>query len=332
MIVHVPDESAYTHLLRDAAQCARDDRLRMVFTGAKAAETLTGLVTNDILALRPGHGAYAAALTAKGKVIADLRIFCRGDGDFLVDTPAAAAAGFAAMIRKYVNPRLATYTDASTAMSCVGVVGPHARQVVAHALGVSPSEFDLLPPCAHVTLPMGDAPVMVARVPDYGVDGFDCFVAAEIAPALRDALRQAGAGDADPAALETLRIEAGRPAYGVDMSDDTLTQEANLDTLHAVSYTKGCYTGQETVARLHFRGHVNKHLRGVRAASLPDGAVEVMVGDKVVGDLRSRAVSPRLGAIGLAMVRREVEDGAEVTLRGATGDVLATVVPLPFTV
>ena len=325
-----PDAAAYERLRTDAGFVDHSGRLRMTFAGAKAHETITGLVTSDVMALQPGHGQYAAALTTKGKVIADLRVLHRAPGDYLVDVPAAAAAGFSAMIRKYVNPRLATYADVSTSLSCLGVVGPHARQVVAHALSCSPSDFDLLPPYAHGAASFGSETVMVVRSVAYGVDGFDCFVRAESAAALRAALVAAGAPPADAAALEVLRIEAGRPAWGVDMNEETLAQEAGLDTLNAVSYTKGCYTGQETVARVHFRGHVNRLLRGLRSDAMPVGDALVFAGDKEVGDVRSRAVSPRLGAIALAMVRREVDAGSAVTVRWATGESSAIVVDLPF--
>ncbi len=325
-----PDAAAYERLRTDAGFVDRSDRLRMSFVGDKAAETLTGLVTNDVLALHAGHGQYAAALTPRGKVVADLRIVHRAPGDFLVDVPAAAASGFAAMIRKYVNPRLARYTDISASLACLGVVGPHARQVVAHALNCSPSDFDLLPPFAHAAESFGGDAVTVVRSVDYGADAFDCFVRSADAAALRDALIASGAPAADGAALEVLRIEGGRPAWGVDMNEDTLAQEAGLDRLNAISYTKGCYTGQETVARVHFRGHVNRCLRGLRAESLPSGEALVFAGDKEVGDLRSRAVSPRLGAIALAMLRREVEAGSVVTVRAPGGETSATVVDLPF--
>ncbi len=325
-----PVTADYDRLRADAGLADRSDRLRMTFVGPKAAETLTGLVTNDVLALQPGHGAYAAALTPKGKIIADLRIFCRAEGDFLVDVPMAAATGFVAMIGKYVNPRLARYADVSGTLACLGVVGPHARQVVAHALETLPSEFDLLPPFAHVSVPFGGGVVMVARSVDFGVDSFDCFVPAADAGLLRRSLLASGAPQADPAALEALRIEAGRPAWGVDITGDTLAQEGNLDELQAISYTKGCYTGQETVARVHFRGHVNRSLRGLQAAAIPAGTVLVFAGEKAVGDVRSRADAPRGGAVALAMLRREVETGTEVTLRAADGETTATVVDLPF--
>ena len=328
--VSIPTRAEYDQLRTDAGLVDRSSRLRMTFIGAQAAATLNGLCTSDVLALQPGHGQYAAALTSKGKILADVRIFQRAADSFLVDVPAAAAAGFAAMVRKYVNPRLSRYADVSATLACVGVAGPHARQVLAHALGCSPATIDLLAPFAHCEVSFHGESVMVVRADDYGVDGFDCFVGADIVPSLREALMASGAAPASSAALEVLRIEAGRPAWGVDMTDDTLLHEAGLDSLDAVSYTKGCYTGQEVVARVHFRGHVNRVLRGLLLASPPEGEARVFAGDAGVGDVRSRAVSPRLGAIALAMLRRTVEPGTAVTVRFAGGDAPATVVALPF--
>ena len=126
------------------------------------------------------------------------------------------------------------------------------------------------------------------------------------------------------------RVAAGRPMWGIDMDENTLAQEANFDALDGISYTKGCYTGQETVARVHFRGHVNRNLRGVQsAAAIPSGA-ELFEGEKPVGTVKSSVVSPRMGPIGLAMIRREVETGAEVTARWEGGEGSARVREIPF--
>jgi folate-binding protein YgfZ len=131
-------------------------------------------------------------------------------------------------------------------------------------------------------------------------------------------------------ATEIARVEAGRPMWGLDMDESTLAQEANFDALGGISYTKGCYTGQETVARVHFRGHVNRNLRGVQSAvSIPSGA-ELFDGDKPVGTVRSSVVSPRLGPIGLAMIRSEVETGAEIVARWDAAEGLARVREIPF--
>jgi folate-binding protein YgfZ len=328
-------EEEYAALRAGAGIVDRSARLRMLVGGAQAAETITGLVTNDVGALRPGAGQYAAALTAKGKIIADVRIFARGN-DLLLDTPAAAAAGFSAMTRKYVNPRLAQYADVSAILRTIGVFGPRAHATLASVLGgagaseVSVAALRGLADYHHLTFTFGGASVIVARVPDLGGEGFDCFVPVEVATLLWSRLIDAHGTPVGRDAAEIARVEAGRPAWGTDMDEATLAQEANFDALDGISYTKGCYTGQETVARVHFRGHVNRYLRGVQsAAPIPTGA-ELFDGERPVGQVKSRVISPRLGPIGLAMVRGEVATEAELTARWESGEGMARVRELPF--
>ena len=328
-------EEEYAALRGGAGLVDRSARLRMLVGGAQAVETLTGLVTSDVGVLRPGAGQYAAALTAKGKVIADLRIFARAD-DLLLDTPASAGPGFAAMIRKYVNPRLARSADVSAVLRTLGVFGPRAHGALASVLlahGAPAAAVAALRGLAdyhHLGFDLAGARVFVARVPDLGGEGFDCFVPVEIAELLWSRLLHARATPVGRDATEIARVEAGRPMWGLDMDESTLAQEANFDALDGISYTKGCYTGQETVARVHFRGHVNRCLRGVRSAvAIPAGA-ELFDGEKPAGTMKSSVVSPRLGPIGLAMLRREVETGAEVTARWEGGEGAARVRELPF--
>ena len=328
-------DEEYAALRGGAGVVDRSARLRMIVGGAQAAETLTGLVTSDVAALKPGSGQYAAALTAKGKVIADVRIFARAD-DFLVDTPAGAAPGFASMIRKFVNPRLARYADVSSVLRTIGVFGPRAHDVLASALdGADAKDAAIsalrgLLEYQHLAFAVGGASVHVARVPDLGGEGFDCFVPVETAKLLWSRLVAARAMPVGRDATEIARVEAGRPSWGADMSEDTLAQEANFDALGGISYTKGCYTGQETVARVHFRGHVNRQLRGIQgAAPIPTGA-ELLEGDKVVGDVRSSVVSPRLGPIALAMIRREASSGTDLVARWEGGAAPVRVRELPF--
>lgn len=308
----------------------RSARTRMTFSGAKAAESLTGLVTSDVLSLVPGRGQYAAALSPKGKVIADLRIFAR-DGDLLVDMNPAAASGFVAMIRKYVNPRLARYVDVTATTTDLGVFGDGAGGVVAAVLGadqpVGAESF------SHTTVTWHDVGIMAVRAPDYGVEGIDLIAPAEITSALRDALGAAGGVPSSDAPLTASRIAAGRPEWGPDMDDSVLAQEVDLDRLDAISFTKGCYTGQETVARVHYRGHVNRHLRGLRLASAPLPPVGTMLVDdngKDVGSVRSSAESPTLGLIALALLRREIEPGSIVHARWDDAHVEARVSALPI--
>ncbi len=146
-------------------------------------------------------------------------------------------------------------------------------------------------------------------------------------------LASAGATPGGLLAWEIARIENGRPEWGIDIDETTIPQEANLDELHAISYTKGCYTGQEVVARIHFRGHVNRHLRGLALghAEPPQERSVVLTQDgKHIGDVRSSALSPRLGAIAMIMVRREVELESSVLVEWQNGTTPGTVVTLPF--
>ncbi|MDQ8165795.1 MAG: glycine cleavage T C-terminal barrel domain-containing protein [Gemmatimonadota bacterium] len=321
---------AYAATRAGAAFMVRSDRVRMEFAGAKPAETLNGIFTNDIGLLRPGGGLYAAALTNKGKVVADVRVFAREDG-FVVDTSAAAGPAFISMIRKYVNPRLATYRDVTTVIGTIGVFGPTAAHTAGTAVGLAAEQLDALQPYGHLSLPPRTG--FVARVPDLGVVGFDIFAPTDEIDEIRARLQGAGSGQLSPEDAHTLRVEAGRPLYGADMDENVLAQEAALDRddLAAISFNKGCYTGQETVARVHFRGHVNRTLRGLRAEStLPTGATLHDPDGAQVGEVRSVAQSPRFGAIALAYVRRELADGSRLTARTPRGELPATVTPLPF--
>ena len=323
-------EQEYGALRSGAALVDRSARLRMVFSGPRAADALAGLVTNDVLALKPGGGLYAAALTAKGKIIADLRVFARGD-DFLVDVPGSAADGFAAMIRKFVNPRLARFADTSSSMRCIGVYGPRSPARLAATFSVSAGDLEALAPYQHLTVDGDVTPVSIAASPDLGVRGFDIFAGEPGAASLWSRLASAGAFPSGIAACEVARVEAGRPLCGTDMDENTLAQEANLDALGGISYTKGCYTGQETVARLHFRGHVNKSLRGIHCARfVPRGAQLFREGAEPCGDVRSSAESPRLGAIAIAMLKRGVDSGAQLIARWEGGESAALVRDLPF--
>jgi len=333
MHVETPDtavtERAYNALQNGAVSVDRSSRLRMRFSGEKAAESLTGLVTSDVAALSAGRGQYAAALTPKGKVIADTRIFARADG-FLVDVTAAAAPGWVAMIRKFVNPRLAKYEDVSKDTGDIGIFGIGAATLLRSVLGDVAIPADA--PYANVVV--GDS-LMVARVPDFGVDGFDVIGPRAEVDALRAQLAGAGAIEESGDALLVARIEAGRPEWGVDMDDNLLAQEVDLDRLEAISFTKGCYTGQETVARVHYRGHVNRLLRGLRfsESAVPPVGTELQDAEgKTVGSVKSGVISPRRGAIALAIVRREIEPGTVLRASWTDRNVDATVEQLPFPV
>ncbi|MEP6493199.1 MAG: glycine cleavage T C-terminal barrel domain-containing protein [bacterium] len=310
----------------------RSHRGRLRVFGEKSGEALTGLVTNDVLGMQSGHGQYGAALSAKGRIVADLRIFA-GSGSYLVDASARAWPGLFAMVKKYVNPRLSGYRDDSYAIRNIGVFGPDARRIVAAVAAVNPDALGALAAYSHVSVTLEGTAVTVARAADIGVEGYDLFVPFEIFDRTWECVVASGATPAGLGAWEIARVEAGRPEWGIDIDDSTIPQEANFDELDAISYTKGCYIGQEVVARVHFRGHVNRHLRGLRAASTdapPTGAQLIDDSGNHVGDVRSSVASPRLGGIALAMIRREVTPGMSLNAKWESGERRADVTLLPF--
>jgi tRNA-modifying protein YgfZ len=312
----------YDALRTGAIAIDRSYRGRMRFFGESSGDALTGLVTSDVLSMQSGHGQYGAALSAKGRIVADLRIFA-GLGSYIVDTPPRAWPGFVAMVKKYVNPRTTGYRDDSHALRDIGVFGVDARRIVAEISGAPAASLAELPRYGSVVVTIEGAPVTVARVPDIGVEGYDLFVPFEQFDALWERVLALGATPAGLAAWDIARVEAGRPEWGIDIDDTTIPQEANFDELEAISYTKGCYIGQELVARVHFRGHVNRHLRGLRAGDAfapPMGAQLFDATGAHVGDVKSSVQSPRLGGLALGMVRREVAPGSTITARWEGGE------------
>ena len=328
----------YAAMRRGAIVVDRSFRGRMRMSGAKAGDVLTGLVTNDVVGLNPGQGQYAAALTAKGKIIADMRIFADA-GSYLIDVPPRAWTGWMSTVKKFVNPRLARYGDESESLRDIGVFGVSARHIVSALTGVNASALTALPVFGQVRADVrgraggSEAALLIASVPDLGVEGFDLFVAAESFDAVWASAIAAGATPAGLGACEIARVEAGRPEWGIDIDDNTLAQEANFDELGAISYTKGCYVGQEVVSRVHFRGHVNRHLSGLRSPSLEPPLTGARVFDgsgNDIGEVRSAVASPRLGGIALAMVRRETQPGTTLVARWDGGERSVDLTPLPF--
>jgi folate-binding protein YgfZ len=322
----------YEALRERAIVVDRSHRGRLRLFGEKSGEALTGLVTNDVLGVAVGHGQYGAALSAKGRILADLRIFA-GPGSYLVDTSARAWPGFYGMVKKYVNPRVSGYRDDSHAIRDLGIFGPASRRIVAAISGLAAESLAALGPFAHAAATIDDVAATVIRSPDIGVEGYELLVPFESFERIWARAVSEGATPAGLGAWEIARVEAGRPEWGLDIDDSTIPQEANFDELDAISYTKGCYIGQEVVARVHFRGHVNRHLRGLRAAgpeAPPTGAQLIDESGNHVGDVRSSVSSPRLGGIAIGMVRREVLPGTSLNAKWEGGERRVDVTLLPF--
>ena len=296
----------------------RSERGKLALTGGEAPSFLQGQVTNDVEALPAGRGCYAAFLTPKGKMLGDLRILATDD-ELLLDTERVALQGLFNMIRRFSIGYDMELHKRTLERGLLSLIGPGA----ADAAGAGPLSDD---EHAHalVTVPGSD---LVARAIRTDV-GIDLLCDAGDVEALRDALENAGAVAVAEPAVECLRVERGRPRYGVDLDDSVIPQEAGLNE-RAVSFTKGCYVGQETVARLYYRGKPNRQLRGLRLSAPASPGDELSLDGRVVGRLATVAESPRLGPIALALVRREAPPGSTVAVAD-DGGVIGEVTELPF--
>ena len=291
----------------------RSERGKLAFTGAEAKAFLQGQVTNDVDALTPGTGCYAALLSPKGKMLGDLRILDTG-AELWFDTERPALQSIFNVLHRARLGYDAELHKRTLQQGLVSLVGPDARRVAGAVA---------LPEQEHANAPLDvDGVLARAVVTDLGID-LVCDAAQTAA--LIAALTARGGQSVPESTAEVLRIEHGRPRYGLDLDDTTIPQEAGLNE-RAVSFRKGCYVGQETVARLYYKGKPNRHLRGVRLSTLVEPGTDLTAGGRVVGRLGSVGRSPEHGPIGLALVRREVAPGAEVSAGAAS----ATVVDLPF--
>lgn len=335
------ERAAYEALRRDAAWLPSLVKWCR-FSGPKAADALNGLVTNDVAALAVGQGQRALALSPKGRLVSDMLVIRIADDTFLLGMLEAVLGEWLALAKKYVNPRLATVTDESAHWAAWMIYGPSAPWALAQLGGGAHTVEDLAhvmvagladwPDWKHDLWNLGPAMVRLIRAPLFRhLPGFIILADARDAELVQSRLVASGAPVASRAVWNVARVEGGRPMMGVDMDAQTIPQEANLDTLGAISFTKGCYTGQEVVARVHFRGHVNRHLRGLMAdGPIPRFARVRDEGGKEVGDVRSTALSPRLGPIAMAMIRREVPYGSIVHIENDGAPISARVVELPF--
>jgi tRNA-modifying protein YgfZ len=285
----------------------RPDRAILELRGAEAAEFLQGQVTNDVEALAPGSGCYAALLDHKGKIRTDMRVLRLAPDRLLVDAEGSSRRVLQHVFETYSLGRQVSHTDLSDDHVVLSLIGPSART----ALDPAPGEVEH----DHVLTPFG-----VAVATEVGVD---LICGERQAAAARAELEVPAASEA---AAECLRIERGRPRLGFEL-DGVIPEEAGLNE-RAVSFTKGCYVGQETVARLHYKGKPNRHLRGLRLSTPAATGEAIMLGDRQVGTIGSCCVSPVHGPIALALVRREAAPDQEV-LVGSDGD-RAVVVDLPF--
>ncbi len=314
-------------LLEGCGLLDRSERGMLALSGDGAVEFLNGQVTNELTTLQPGEGCYAAFLTHKGKMLGDLRIFAVGDdargvpSELLLDTERVALQALFDMIRRFKVGFEVDLHKRTLERGLLSLIGPDCG----HIAGAELADLGSVAAVEHANSPVEVGAIVALAVrTDVGVDLIcDASDTAQLAAALRER----GAVAVSEQAAECLRIEGGRPRFGIDLDETVIPQEAGLNE-RAVSFTKGCYVGQETVARLHYRGKPNRHLRGLRLSEPAAGGEELLLGERPVGRLGSTTVSPRLGPIALALVRREAEPGAVVSV-GSDGST-AEIVTLPF--
>ena len=338
------------HVLRSgAALVERADRGLLLLTGRDRASYLQGLLTNDIKAIAPGSGCYAAYLTPQGRMIADMRVFETGDG-LLVSLAGTVAAAVRDRFDELVFSEDVHVSDLSAAWIAFGLYGPRAAAVVGPAVAsvVGPNANPVVgpnfssasalaswPPFHNERREIGGAPVVVAASDELGIRGFDLFAERQAAEALRARLVAAGAVEVGAAALDVVRVESGIPVFGVDMDADTIPLEAGLEH-RAISFTKGCYVGQEVIVRVRDRGHgrVVRRLAGllVEGEETPEGGVRLIAGDRDAGRVTSAVLSPALRRpIALGYLHRDfVEPGTRVSIARGDRRLPATVTTLPF--
>jgi tRNA-modifying protein YgfZ len=297
----------------------RSERGKLALTGEEAKALLAGQVTNDVEGLAPGTGCYAAFLTNKGKMLGDLRILDVGPpaAELWLDTERPALQALFDLIRRGGIGWKAELHKRTVQQALLSLIGPRAREVAG---------AQDLPDVEHANRrgEIGGRGVVLA-VTDSGID---VICAAEDRDAVWSALADAGATEVAEHAAEAIRVAAGRPRYGIDLDDTVIPQEAGLNE-RAVSFSKGCYVGQETVARLHYKGKPNRRLAGLRLSGPAATGDPLRLGEREVGRVGSVADHPDHGPIALALLRREAQDGAQLTV--ADAGTTATVVPLPFT-
>ena len=334
-------------------------RAVIAVSGAAALRVVNGLASNDVKDVPLGRGVYSFLLDRRGRVVTDLRIlpvagFERGAGDaetetLWLDAPGDARPALMNHLQKYVPPLFAGHRETSVAVHTL--IGPRAAEAfegweAAEEVSSVRRPGELVPLEA-TSVRIGGAPgLLVCREAVEGA-GFDLYIdhagrardAERLSRQLEGAVARVGGAVGGREDWEIVRLEQGLPLFGPELGAERLAQEAGLDD-RAISFTKGCFTGQEVVARIHYRGHVNRHLRGLRWAPnalheardlvgaelrSPDGT-----GTKPVGLVTSAAHSPRLGPIGLGYVRREVAPGAVLESTDPPG-VALHVTELPFT-
>jgi folate-binding protein YgfZ len=309
-----PDPAEYRALLDGVGIFDRSDRGKLAVTGEDAGAFLDSMLSNDVAGIGLGGGVYTTLLTHKGRILADPRVVRTTEG-LLLDTERCGLQALFDAIRQLRIGYKAELHKRTLERSLLSLIGPGSDALV----GDPPPADEH----ANSETTIAGAPAVAIRTPT----GLDLIFPSEALAAVRDELDRLGATPVGQSAVDCLRVEQGRPRLGVDMDETTMPQEAGIHD-RAVSFTKGCYVGQETVARLYWKGKPNRHLRGLRLSAPANPGDELRLGETTVGTLTSVAISPLHGPIGLALLRRAAGPGDPLDV--ADGPAQATVVTLPF--
>lgn len=328
----------------------KSSRGRILVSGTEAVQFLNGLITNDMKTLVENRWMPAAFPNVQGRLIASVRVIhlgTEGTGKnasptFLIDTEAVTHAAVLKIVERFTLAGDFRVSDIRNQTAMISVQGTKAVDVIHATLGedaaslangeVVRAQGGSNPDASETQPSLFDEPAVI-RVSNAGLRSFDIVVSREQANVLWSSLQNAGAQPVGHEAFETLRIEAGIPRFGIDMDETNVVTETGLD--EAVSYTKGCYIGQEIIARIKYRGHVAKRLAGLRfEAKVPveTGAAIKSIDGKEVGRITSVADSPTLGStIALGYLKFDyLTPGTELKVVAADDEATAQVAELPF--
>ena len=291
----------------------RSSQGKIALAGADRASFLHALLTNDIARLTKGIGAYSAYLTPQGRMISDMRVIETGER-IVLDVEGVVAGPLADRFEKLIFSEDVRVENVTADLAEIGVHGPSAASAIQRASGIAVARLE------HQYDNLVESGITLVRDDALGVSGFDMYVDRSRAEGLRAKLVEAGVTTADEETVEVLRIEAGRPRFGVDMDTDTIPLEAGIED-RAISFTKGCYVGQEVIIRVLHRGHgrISRKLVGLvlAAGSTPSRGDSILAaGGQRVGEITSVAFSPFVGApIALGYVHRDhIAPGTELNV------------------
>lgn len=298
------DPDGYAAVRQNAVIGSISARSQLALAGADRASYLQGLLTNDIQALAPGTGCYAAWLAPNGRMLTDMHVL-QSDRMILLDVPAAQAESTMARLDQFLFSEDVRLESLADAMAGVWLHGPQSAVVIGKIVAGIDGLIDWAD-YRHATGTFGTNPVSVARIDQLGVPGYSVFLPRPAEGEFLESAVKAGAVLVPEDGLRAARIEAGYPVFGVDMTEDTIPLEAGIEQ-RAISLTKGCYVGQEIIIRVLHRGggRVARRLVGLRLSAEAPAGAKVFAGAREVGFLTSVAVSPRLGPVALGYVHRD---------------------------